>query len=171
MPLVGEKMRLFYQAPVNRGDLHIRATVRDGDDLLLGISPVTLIHVGQGLYTNNDNLFPNVDIIKATMEIFKDAGFSQSFKSRFSSTIQTIEKGLVSSTGDAFITTSVNDTIVGITEDEESILTAVLEEVTGEEIIGILESPEDLVAEIEDQDEITGTLDDSDDSITGELGE
>ena len=92
MPLPGDKMRIKYQAPIDRSDLFVRATLRDPDDILLGSSPVSLAFVGNGLYTNNALTFPDVSEIKITLEVFKDAGFLQSFKSRFSNVIQTIER-------------------------------------------------------------------------------
>jgi len=92
MPLPGDKMRIKYQAPLDRSDLFVRAVLRDPDDILLGSSPVSLTYVGQGLYTNNALIFPDVSEIKITLEVFKDAAFTQSFKSRFSNVIQTIER-------------------------------------------------------------------------------
>ena len=123
MPLPGEKMKLKYQAPESVSNLFIRATLRNAEDIVLSESPASLIHVDKGLYTNNNKFFPDTSEVKATIEIFKDAGFTQ-VNRKFSSVIQVVEVD----SGSGSVEALGRDAAIEITFEDEQVETLVEEQ-------------------------------------------
>jgi len=72
---IGENIPCFLQLFDGNVGKFVRATIRRPDNTVVG-SPVTLSHVGSGLYHNQAVAMPSVDFVTVQFAVFDDAGFT-----------------------------------------------------------------------------------------------
>ena len=76
MPRVGDPLVLSALLEYQETDLYVRAIVTDADNLPLAISPVSMPHLGSGLYKNATYPYPDTEYAIAVYEVFEDAAFT-----------------------------------------------------------------------------------------------
>mgnify|MGYP001204882456 CR=1 FL=1 len=131
---IGENIPCFLQLFDGNVGKFVRATIRRPDNTVVG-SPVTLSHVGSGLYHNQAVVMPSVDFVTVQFAVFDDAGFTVP-STTYSMAEEVVERDLCLEAVEA-IELSGGDEISGEVDDSE-------------EIVGDVEDSEEISGEIED---------------------
>lgn len=85
MPQAGDTIDLGYQLHDGDATKFVRATVSDDQDNPIAGSPFTLTQLSQGFYTTNAAIMPSgVAFVRATYDVFNDAGFTIQSPDHFS---------------------------------------------------------------------------------------
>jgi hypothetical protein len=76
MPFAGETIPLSFQLLDSDATKFCRAILEEPDGTALAASPVTMVNLGSGKYTNDTVVMPNIDYVECRYEPFNDAGFT-----------------------------------------------------------------------------------------------
>ena len=73
---LGNPMVLAHQLPDGHTGKYVRAVLRRPDGTALVASPINLAHVGNGLYTNDDENMPSQQFVTSTYITYSDAAYT-----------------------------------------------------------------------------------------------
>ena len=94
MPLTrfGQQMIVEHKVPDRNGDLYIRARLFDSSGAELGVSPISLSHITDGLYRNDTVAMPETDQVTVITAVFYDAAFSISAEEDYTDGVDVFER-------------------------------------------------------------------------------
>lgn len=71
---IGDVIPLSWQSGDRKTDLYAQAIVREADGTPFASSPVDLVHIGDGMYSNRALLMPNNAIVTVQFNVYSDSG-------------------------------------------------------------------------------------------------
>lgn len=147
---LGSTIHLNLQLEDGATDKFPSAILRDKDGTQISVEELT--HTGNGLYQNDDQVMPNTDEVTATYLVYEDS-----------------DRTTISPLYGAALDVYTLDRTLSLVEDINNSINALVSgSLPGESLIGLIEeNGQELTGLIEDQDEaeIVGTLEDSNEII------